>query len=136
MSFIFAGIIGIISTTAVILFARPITEIFSGNNGELTAVTVYGLRIYSFNFVLAGINILAISILQSVQRVKAASIVAVIRSTVLVYAALLVLPKFLGSLGIWLSMPSAETGTFLVIAAVYLLALRKEKKSGTEHMPG
>ena len=136
VSFIFAGIIGIISTTAVILFARPITEIFSGNNGELTAVTVYGLRIYSFNFVLAGINILAISILQSVQRVKAASIVAVIRSTVLVYAALLVLPKFLGSLGIWLSMPSAETGTFLVIAAVYLLALRKEKKSGTEHMPG
>ena len=136
VSFILAGITGIISTIAVILSARLITEIFSGNNRELTAVTVYGLRIYSVNFILAGINILSVSILQSVQKVKTASVIAVIRSTVFVYAALLILPKFLGNSGIWLSMPFAETGTFLVIAAVYLLELHKEKKSRAEYMSG
>ena len=134
VSFIFAGIIGIVSTAVIIVFARPITEIFSGNNSELTAVTVYGLRIYSVNFILAGINILAISIFQSVQKVKTASVIAVIRSTVFVYAALMTLPVFFGNLGIWLSMPFAEAGAFLVILGICIFTLRDEKEKRAEHV--
>ena len=133
VSFIFAGIIGIISTIAVILSAEPIVEIFSGNNTGLTAVTVYGLRIYSVNFLLAGMNILAVSIFQSVQKVKTASIVAVIRSTAFVYAALLILPRLLGSTGIWLAMPFAEAASFLVITGIAYITLKKEKRNSAEH---
>lgn len=133
-SFVLAGIIGVVSTAAVILFAKPIVEIFSGDNTGLTDVTVYGLRIYSVNFILAGINILAVSIFQSIQKVKTASIVAVIRSTVFVYAALMVLPRFFGSFGLWISMPFAETGAFLVIIGISFITFNKEKENKTEHV--
>ncbi|MCP1224823.1 MATE family efflux transporter [Sebaldella sp. S0638] len=132
VSFVLAGIIGVVSTAAVMLFARPVVEIFSGNNTELTSVTVYGLRIYSINFILAGINILAVSIFQSVQKVKTASVIAVIRSTVFVYAALMVLPRIFGNLGIWMSMPFAEAGAFVVIMGIYFFTLKRERETAAE----
>ena len=134
VSFISAGIIGVISTIAIISAAHPLVEIFSGNNTGLTDLTVYGLRIYSVNFILAGINILAVSVFQSIQKVKTASVIAIVRSTLFVYAALMILPRFFGSSGIWLAMPAAEIGAFIVIAGIYFYTSGKERKSIKEHV--
>ena len=65
---------------------------------------------------------------------KTASVIAVIRSTVFVYAALMTLPVFFGNLGIWLSMPFAEAGAFLVILGICIFTLRDEKEKRAEHV--
>lgn len=127
ISLILVILMGVVSTILVMIFSKQIVEIFSGDNIKLTKITVSALRLYSFSFIAAGINILIISILQSIQKSKTASLIAIIRSTVFVFAALKILPAIIGNTGIWIAMPVVEIITLLMIFSGYFILKHKKK---------
>ena len=126
--FIFISVIGILSTLIVLIFAEPIIRIFSGENAVLTESTILPLKLYSLNFLTAGMNILVISILQSIRKSNLASVIAVIRSSVFIMVALYVLPKIAGEKGLWLAMPFAEIACLVLVGFI----LWRMKKFGVK----
>lgn len=116
--------LGILFAGVGFLFPEAIVGLFSERNPQLMEITVKGIY-YSFGaFLLTGINIVAGSYKQSIEMPFHSTIISMSRGVVLVLLGLMILPVFLGEVGIWLTIPFSEMGTFLL-----LMLLPKPKHS-------
>ena len=93
-------------------FGSSLIRLFN-DDPELIKAAGHGLRLYASAIIFVGANFINISFLQSKDKSKAANILSVLRSTVIVLIGLLILPKFLGENGIWLALPFSDLMTFL-----------------------
>ncbi|WMJ76930.1 MULTISPECIES: MATE family efflux transporter [unclassified Sedimentibacter] len=109
---------GIIAYVLLTKYKEILVNVFADNDVELvkTAATA---TIYYFPALFAsGINILLASYMQSIGHWKESVAISLCRSLIVLLPLLLVLPKFLGDNGIWMSVPCAEVFTLPI---VYLL---------------
>ena len=122
--------LGIILISSVVCFgfsylmAVPIIAIFTPRESNTYAITLYGYKIFVWNFLFAGINIFASSFFTALSNGKVSAAISFLRTFVFVAGSILILPKFLGIDGIWLAIPAAEAVTVL-IAVFFLAANRK-----------
>ena len=75
----------------------------------------YGFPYFASGFVFFIVNIAVVGYFQSVERIKPATIFALLRGFVFLIPSFILLPKFLGVSGIWLAMPLSEALTIIVI---------------------
>jgi len=113
--------VGLVVCIVSLVYAENIIHIFSLNNKELLSIGKLGLRIFSLAFLLNGYNIIAIAFFTSIGKPKAALLVSILRSLVLILFFLWVLPNILGDIGIWLTTPLAET---ITCAIAYILVMK------------
>ena len=75
---------------------------------ELVKESAKGFILYSTALSFLGFNFVNIAYLQAVDRPKISNIICMSRSFVFVFIGLLILPKYWGINGIWLSLPFAD----------------------------
>lgn len=123
----FSKSIKIISITSIVMFilSEVLAETLVGLfvKDALFEMTLHGFRLYSISFLLCGINIYASSFFTALNNGLLSAIISVLRSFLLQAIMILLLPKFLGLNGIWLSVVFSE----LITSVVSITLLVKNK---------
>ena len=107
-------------TTAAIITAQPLAQIFVGYDAELTALTRRGFCLYSLSFLITGFNIFASAFFTALGNGVVSAAISFLRTLVFLIAAVLILPLILGLDGIWLSIAAAEFLALLVTVVCFV----------------
>lgn len=131
LSLAVSGVIGVV-VTLLFLFLSPWVVLgFLNSDVPAYGIATGGLPYYGSGFLFMALNICVVGYLQSLERTGAAIVFTLLRGIVFLVAAFALLPGLVGNVGLWLSVPCAETLTTLVIF-IYIAAMgkrvRKERK--------
>ena len=124
-SFKIMSILGITMMVLAQILASPLAKVFVGYDKQLFDMTVHGFRLFSFYFILAGINIYASSFFTALNNGMISAIISFSRTVGFEPFAVIILPIFLQLDGVWLAITVAEICAF-VISISFLIA-KKEK---------
>lgn len=116
--------LGILFYSLGLFFPEFLVSIFIDADPELMAITVRGIRIYFLAFILMGVNIVLTSFIQSKEYGRVSLKISLLRGFILVIIILLILPRFIGVDGVWLTLPMAELITS-IISLVYFDKYRR-----------
>lgn len=108
-----------------------LVELFLPLDNTAAKIAVAGLPLFSFGFICFIINLTAIGYFQSLEKIGAATVFALMRGLIVLVPAFYILPMFFGDKGIWLAMPASEIITSLCILVYYLLN-RNRKSDASE----
>ena len=117
---------GIIFFLIGILFPKVLISIFS-NDSSLIDITTRGIYLYFIAFMFMGVNILTTIYFQSIEKHRASTIMSISRGIGGILIGLIILPSILKVDGVWLTVPLAETITFIIGMSI-LLKQRKNMK--------
>ena len=114
---------GLLLTLLALLLAQPMAQLFVGYDTESCALTIHAFRIFSFVFLLAGLNIFLSSFFTALNNGAVSAAISFLRTLVFQTSSVLILPLFIGVDGIWWAAAVAEVCAFL-ISLIFLLAKR------------
>ena len=117
------GLFGIILTVLAELLSFPLTKLFVGYDGELFSLTCHGFRIYALAFLINGFNIFGSAFFTALSNGVISAVISFLRTLLFQVSAVLLLPVFLGTDGIWLAIVAAE----IMALAVTITFWVKEK---------
>lgn len=124
-SFVIIGITSLCMLGFSEVMAGPLSRIFVGYDPELYEMTVHGFRIFSFQFLFAGVSIFASSFFTALSNGGVSAMISFLRTLVFQTAAILLLPLIWELDGIWISIVAAELVSF-VVSLIYIAAKRKK----------
>lgn len=124
-SFVIIGISSLAMLGFSEVMAGPLSRIFVGYDPALYAMTVHGFRIFSFQFLFAGVSIFASSFFTALSNGGVSAMISFLRTLVFQTAAILILPLIWKLDGIWISIVAAELVSF-VVSLIYIAAKRKK----------
>lgn len=118
--------IGILSALTFLLSfpaAAPLARIYARNTPPVMAMAVEGIRIFAAAFLLMGFNMFASSMFTAFNDGRTSAILSLLRTLVFLIIPLLILPRFLGVNGVWLSLPVAEL--LALVVSIYFFKTKK-----------
>ncbi len=118
-------IFSVISAISAVIFAEPITKIFTETSSGVYNLTLEGLRIFAISFIFAGINIFASAMFTAYSNGIVSATISFLRTFVLITVSILVLPEIIGITGVWLAVPIAEAITSF-ISIIFILKYKKK----------
>ena len=101
-------LMGVIFALLGELFPKAIINLFVEATPEVLAVAPGVMRPYFIMFIFAGINVLATYHMQSILRGNIAIFTAIMRGLVLSGALVIIMPAFMGIMGVWTALPVAD----------------------------
>ena len=107
------------------LLATPLAKIFVGYDAELMNITVSGFRIFALSFLFMGFAIYGSGFFTALNDGVTSAIISFLRTLVFQTAAVILLPKFLGIDGVWISIVVAEVMA-VVFSAIFLITKREK----------
>ncbi len=111
-SFFILGSLGVLFYALINLFSYEIVSIFLTDSNDIV-LTKSALTAYSFAYVICGFNIFTAGYFTAIDQVKISTIITILRGMLFLIICILLLPKFLGIKGIWLTMFVAELLTLI-----------------------
>ena len=105
-------------------FAPTIISVFLAGGSETWALASMGLPLFAIGLVFMGFNTPVIGYFQSIERSGTSILLTLLRGFVLVVLAFALLPRLLGTAGLWLAVPAAEVVSALICAALVLHSRR------------
>ena len=114
-----------LAVLSFVFFAPTIISVFLKDGSETFALASAGLPLFSAGLIFMGFNTPVIGYFQSIERAGASILMTLLRGFALVALAFALLPRLLGTPGLWLAVPAAEA----VSAAVCALLLRRDARS-------
>ena len=124
-SIIIMSISGVVMTLLAQALALPLAKVFVGYDEGLFDMTVHAFRVFSFSFILAGINIFTSSFFTALNNGAVSAAISFLRTLIFQSTAVIVLPMIWKLDGIWLSITVAEV--FALIISVTFLVAKKKK---------
>lgn len=109
------------------LFPSVIVRLFTSDE-ELIGAAVFGLHIVFAVFPIVGFQMVATNFFLSIGMSKKAIFLSLTRQMLFLIPFLLIMPRFYGTLGVWISMPMADTVATVVTALVLVNQFRQFKK--------
>ncbi|GKX28342.1 multidrug transporter MatE [Vallitalea longa] len=100
-------------------------SIFSPQGTKVFEITNKGFPIFKYSFLLCGFNIFSSAMFTALSNGKISAIISFLRTFVFIAVGLLVLPKMLNVLGVWIAVPIAEFLT-LIISGTFILKYRSK----------
>lgn len=119
------SLLGLAMAAGSFLLARPVCSIFVGYDLELMDLSVQALRVIAFSFLLGGLTTFSSAFFTGMGDGTGSLVVAALKSFAIPLVGLLLLPVWLGTMGIWLVTPLAEA--VALIAVIVILALYRKK---------
>ena len=116
---------GVIIMTAFCLFPHILVGLFISPDNPAARLAIAGYPYFSAAFIFFILNLTVIGYYQSVERVKPATVLALLRGFVFLIPSFILLPQAIGTKGIWLALCLSEMLTTLVIIVIYSRATRK-----------
>lgn len=108
---------GAFVAAAFVGFPRALVGLFVDLADPAARIAVAGFPWFASGCVFFVVNLAAIGYFQSLERVKPATVFALLRGLVLLVPSFALLPRLLGEPGIWLAMPLSEALTCSAMAA-------------------
>jgi putative MATE family efflux protein len=108
------------------IFPSIMIKLFT-TRSELIAESVFGMRIIFSVFPLVGFQMVASNFFMSIGMSQKAIFLSMTRQVLFLIPCLLILPGFLGTLGIWISIPIADFVSTVVTAVVLIRQFRRFK---------
>ena len=99
---------GVLFYSIGLFFPKFLVSLFIDADKELMDITVRGIRLYFLAFILMGLNVTLTSYIQSKEHARVSLKIALARGFVFVVILLMILPRFIGIDGVWLTLPLAE----------------------------
>lgn len=115
---------GIIMMVLAQIFAVPLANIFVGYDAELFQMTGHAFRIFSFSFVLSGINIFMSSFFTALNNGGISAAISFLRTLVFRMSFVLILPLMFELDGIWWAVTVAEVCA-VIVSMIFLFCKRK-----------
>ncbi len=109
------------------IFPRQLTMIFTSDE-DLIQHAILGMRIVFMFFPIIGFQIVTGNFFQSIGMAGKASFLSLTRQLIFLLPCLIVLPEFLGTKGIWMSMPVADAMSSIVSFTMLYTQMKKFKK--------
>lgn len=124
-SLILMGAAGVIMMILANVLAGPLASIFVGYDAKLFEMTKHAFRLFSFSFLLAGINIFASAFFTALNNGGISAAISFLRTLVFQVLSVLILPIFFQLDGIWWAITVAELlASFITLT--FLIAKRKK----------
>lgn len=120
-------VITTIGFVAFVFFPKAIVSMFS-NDPDLNHIAVEGLRISSLVFPIVGAQIVITNFFQSIGKSKISIILSLSRQMLFLVPGLIILPRFFGTEGVWISMPISDIAAFTFSIIALSLLNKKMKK--------
>jgi len=121
--------LALIGFTTAQVFPREIFRLFSGDQA-LISEGIRAMSLISMAFFLIGFQITGSAMFQALGKARPAFLLSLSRQVLLLIPLVLVLPGFLGTRGVWISFPLADTGSFLLTLFLFRKELRNLSVSG------
>lgn len=126
LSFVTAFALALILYGLIFVGTDTLVNIFnSENNLELYNYAHVGVRLYFVGIFFASVNIVGASYFSATEKAKSASVVSVLRGLILVGVFALILSRFMGLNGVWLSYAAGEGVTSVVMLVLFALSKKK-----------
>lgn len=90
------------------ILAGPLAKVFVGYDAELMEMTKHAFKIFSFSFILAGLNVFASAFFTALNNGVLSAAISFLRTLVFQMLSVILLPLILGIDGIWLAITVAE----------------------------
>ncbi|HDP78301.1 MAG TPA: MATE family efflux transporter [Mesotoga infera] len=116
-------LIALFSTIIMFFFARQLISIFT-DEIELIEPTIFALRIVVLAIPTIGIQVIASGMFQALGKAIPALFLSLLRQIIILIPLILVIPRFLGINGIWMSFPLADLIAFAISLVFYLRELK------------
>lgn len=116
---------GITVSAVFFLFPQHLVALFLNPENPAAHLAVSGFPHFASGFVFFIFNLTAIGYFQSVEKIRPATVFALLRGFVFLIPSFIFLPCLIGENGIWLAMPLSESATSLIIVLLYLLRRKK-----------
>ena len=124
-SLLIMGALGVVMMFLAQILAGPLAQIFVGYDQELFDMTKHAFRIFSFAFILSGINIFTSSFFTALNNGGVSAAISFLRTLVFQMLSVLILPMLLGIDGIWMAITVAEVCACF-ISAIFLFAKKNK----------
>lgn len=118
-SFYSLATLGVLFYSLINIFSKDIISIFITDNNELAYITKQTIKYYSFTYLFCGINILATSFLTAVEESLISNFLSILKGVVFINIFLTILPKIIGTNGLWLS--SSINEFIMTILSIYII---------------
>jgi putative MATE family efflux protein len=106
------------------IFPSLMIKLFT-NSPELISESVYGMRLVFAVFPLVGFQMVASNFFVSIGMSQQAIFLSMTRQVLFLIPCLFVLPRFLGTLGIWISLPISDFVSTVVTTVLLIRQFRK-----------
>lgn len=119
-----AIVCGAIVTLAFTGYPELLVGLFINPDTEAARIAIHGFPYFSAGFIFFIINITAVGYYQSIERIRPATLFAMLRGALFLVPCFLVLPQLIPITGIWLALPLSEILTTVTVLA-YIINRRK-----------
>jgi Na+-driven multidrug efflux pump len=113
------------------LFPRAAASVFTSDK-ELIDLTAEGLRYMCAVFPLVGFQMVVSMFFQSIGKAGKTIFLSLTRQVLFLIPLIIILPKYLGITGIWLSMPLSDLISAFTAAFLLIMQFREFKKQKQE----
>ncbi len=120
------GALGLAMAAISFVFAEPIARVFVGYDEALTALSTQALKIIALSYLLGGMTSLGAAYFTGMGDGTGSLVVATLKSFAVPLAGLLLLPRWLGTMGIWIVTPLAEAVSMIAVIAIFLRYRKRE----------
>jgi len=110
-----AFILGLTTALIALLFPSQLMALFGDSSFDIRSMAAQGFVHFAIGYVFLGINMVFAEFFQSIEKIRIATTIMLLRSIILFIPTLIILPKILGSQAIWWTFPVAEGITALLI---------------------
>lgn len=124
-SIIITGVFAILMFAASQVFARPLSVMFVGYDGDLLSMTLHAFFIFVFSFLFAGFAIFGSAFFTALGDGLTSALISFLRALVFQVAAVLLLPLIWELNGIWFSIVAAEIAA-VIVSTLFLAGKRKK----------
>ncbi|MGL4252970.1 MAG: MATE family efflux transporter [Fusobacteriaceae bacterium] len=102
------GAVGIISFIFLKFYSGPLIDIFSNGDLGLASLTGEVITYFTFAYIFSFLNVISGSFHTAIGKPFESGLISLCKSIVFVVIPLMILPKFLGNIGIWVATPVGE----------------------------
>ncbi len=124
ISIICACAVTTLSSAIIMIFPQTITTIFTTDQA-LIDCSVYAIGLKLWGFPLAGFQMVTANFFQSIKMPKISILISLSRQVLLLIPILIILPKYMGLKGVWLSFSIADTIAIIISATILLNQYKK-----------
>jgi putative MATE family efflux protein len=129
---IVATIVSILLFTILYVFPEQIIRIFTSDK-QLVDECIHVMRLAFLALPLLGFFGVGQMVFPSIGKAVQSFIIAIARPAVFLIPAVILMPRFLQLNGVWLSFPTADALTFLLVVVLIIPQIRQFKKAATEN---
>lgn len=106
-------VLGVMFYLTINFFAQDIISMFVKNDENLFVITKEAVRIYSFTYILMGINIIISAYFTAIEDALISAVLSILRGIIFINTLLYIFPLIFDSRGIWMSAPANEVITLV-----------------------